>query len=193
MFVRSPAQSDSSRGNVQDIRIPPPILDNEVFDGDDIDLRIREGQVYLSSFKSDGRHGTSHDDFMESKCDIPEVRIAAMASPQLRIAPQANANQIADLLMPLLLQEIREQFGAMQAELLGQLDAFRHETQQQFRILQYNMAALAFNSSALNPEAPIRPLMNDAALLPDRFPATLRDFHDPDEGMPRDCWPRTLG
>ena len=123
---------------------------------------------------------------MESKCNISDVQIAAMASPPMRIFPQANANQVADLLMPLLRQEIREQFGAMLAELRGamqaelreQFDAFRHETQQQFRILQHNMAALAFNSSAVYPEAPIRPLMNDAALLPDRFPSTLRDFHD---------------
>ena len=71
---------------------------------------------------------------------------------------------------------LQQRFEVMQADLRGQLDASRNETQQQFRILQYNMAALAFNSSALHPEAPIRALQNNAGIIPVRFPATRGAF-----------------
>ena len=114
---------------------------------------------------------------MEAERYKGEVRIAAMASPILCIAPQANANQVADLFMPLLRQEIRDQFGVMQgalqqrfvvmqAALREQLDDSRNETQQQFRIFQFNMGAMAFNSSVMILEAPIRALQKNAGKYP---------------------------
>ena len=204
-FVRGPAQSDNLRGNVPNIPAPPPVLDHEIFDRGIIDQRIRESQAYLCRLKTDGLQNCTLPDFVEAERYVGEVQIASIVRPLLRIAPRANANEVVALMTPLIEQRfealtqamqqrfevmqgaqqqrfeviqgaLQQRFEVMQADLRGQLDASRNETQQQFRILQYNMAALAFNSSALHPEAPIRALQNNAGIIPVRFPSTSGAF-----------------
>ena len=193
-FVRGPAQSDNLRGNVPNIPAPPPVLDHEIFDRGIIDQRIRESQAYLCRLKTDGLQNCTLPDFVEAERYVGEVQIASIVRPLLRIAPRANANEVVALMTPLIEQRfealtqamqqrfevmqgaLQQRFEVMEADLRGQLDASRNETQQQFRILQYNLAALAFNSSALHPEAPIRALQNNAGIIPVRFPSTSGAF-----------------
>ena len=197
-FVRGPVQSDGLRKNVPIIPAPPPVLDDEIFDRGILDQRIRESQAYLCRLKNDGLQNSTPHDFVEAERYVAEVQTASIVRPILRIAPQANANEVIALMTPLMDQRfealtqamqgavqqrfevmqgaLQQRFEVMQAELRGQLDASRNETRLQFRILQYNMAALAFNSSALLPEVPIQALQNNAGNIPVRFPATRGAF-----------------
>ena len=183
VFIEGPAQSDSLRG--ADIPPPPPLLDVEVLREDTVQRRILESQQYLHALKDDGRHVCSLEDVREAKRFKKGVEVAALAHPLSRVTPRANAEEVARLLRPLM----REEFNVLQQQLQREMQAMRRELQRemqrqvqpiqlQLRILEVNSGAIAFNSSANIPQAPIRPLMNDEGNAPAEFPATLRAFQE---------------
>ena len=116
------------------------------------------------------------DDKVREGC-LAQDRVIQM---QLQAIQQLQAMQLESQRQ---LQESQRQLQESER----QFSAFRLETQQQFRnvqqqleILQFNMGAISFNSTAFFPEVPIRPLMNDAGDLPNEneFPALNRDFRN---------------
>ena len=194
VFIEGPAQSDSLRG--ADIPPPPPLLDVEVLREDTVQRRILESQQYLHALKDDGRHVCSLEDVREAKRFKKGVEVAALAHPLSRVTPRANAEEVARLLRPLmreefnvLQQQLQREMQAMRRELQREMQAMRRKLQRemqrqvqliqlQLRILEVNSGAIAFNSSANIPQAPIRPLMNDEGNAPAEFPATLRAFQE---------------
>ena len=194
VFIEGPAQSDSLRG--ADIPLPPPLLDVEVLREDTVQRRILESQQYLHALKDDGRHVCSLEDVREAKRFKKGVEVAALAHPLSRVTPRANAEEVARLLRPLmreefnvLQQQLQREMQAMRRELQREMQAMRRQLQRemqrqvqliqpQLSILEVNSGAIAFNSSANIPQAPIRPLMNDEGNAPAEFPATLRAFQE---------------
>ena len=86
-------------------------------------------------------------------------------------------------------RQLQREMQAMRRELQREMQAMRRKLQRemqrqvqliqlQLRILEVNSGAIAFNSSANIPQAPIRPLMNDEGNAPAEFPATLRAFQE---------------
>ena len=205
VFIEGPAQSDSLRG--ADIPLPPPLLDVEVLREDTVQRRILESQQYLHALKDDGRHVCSLEDVREAKRFKKGVEVAALTHPLSRVTPRANAEEVARLLRPLmreefnvLQQQLQREMQAMRRQLQREMQAMRRELQRemqamrrqlqremqrqvqliqlQLSILEVNSGAIAFNSSANIPQAPIRPLMNDEGNAPAEFPATLRAFQE---------------
>ena len=196
-FVRSPIQTPELA--LADIRVPPPIMSNQVLDENVIQERIKEGEAYLHRLKERRLSSGRLEDEREAKRYKAEVQTAALVRPLLRVISQANGNEGDGGILPLLHQDIQQlrqatqqqgqamelinqqlqameqQQQAMQQQLQAmqqQLQDMEQRSGQQFDNLQFNMGALAYNSSAMIPQAPIRPLKNNAGNIPRHFPAT---------------------
>ena len=191
-FVRSPVQSEGlARAGIP---VPPPIMSNQVLDENIIQERINDGHEYLHRLEDRRNlHECSLGDKRGAKRYKMEVQAAALVRPILRIIPQANGNEGDGLILQQLRQEIQllqrasqqqleaiqlvnQQLQAMQRRSERQLQDMQLRSEQQFETLQFNMGALAFNSSALLPQVPIRPLKNNAGRIPRHFPGTRGEF-----------------
>ena len=80
--------------------------------------------------------------------------------------------------MPAMRRKLQREMQAMRRQLQREMQRQVQLIQLQLSILEVNSGAIAFNSSANIPQAPIRPLMNDEGNAPAEFPATLRAFQE---------------
>ena len=174
-FVRSPAQSRQlAEANIP---APLPIMSNEVLDENILLERIDESLDYLHCIK-ERRHGACTSDHQrEAKRFKAEAQASALVPPLLRIIQPANGNGGGGV--ALVRQDVQQlqRIVEQQFERVNQqLQNMERRSERQFENLQFNMGALACNSSALIPQAPIRPLKNNDGNIPRRFPVTRGAF-----------------
>lgn len=206
-IVRRPVQSPGLAG--AGVPVPLPIMSDEVLDANIIQQRVNESHNYLNRLRDDGsRHACTLDDEREAERYKAEVQATVLFRPLLRIIPPANGNGgEGDVLA--LLREFRDDTRQQHADTQQQLANIQRQhadtrrqlaniqrqhgdtrqqldnIQQQLTILQYNAQAMSFNASAVNPQAPITALRNNAGIVPAIFPATLGDFHNLDDNRAR--------